>query len=185
MTAPVTTNPKAANVVVGKPAASGGVLVGPLGTTLPATATAVLDAALVATGYVSDGGVTQQINTSTTDIKAWGGNTVRTVQTDHSLDYKFVLIETSERSLSAYYGEANVTDATARITAGDLPHQVWVIEVRDGEKRVRIVIPDGQVTARDDIVFQDGGAVTYGLTVSCYPDADGVKAYLYTDGVAA
>lgn len=179
------TAPLAANVLVGKPAASGGVLVGPIGTTLPTDATTALNVAFKAGGYVSDAGVTQQINTSTTDIKAWGGNTVRTVQTDHSLDYKFTLIETSTRSLSAYYGADNVTDGVVSITAGDLPHSSWVIEVRDGARRVRIVIPDGQVTARDDLVFQDGGAVSYGLTVSCYPDADGVKAYIYNDGVAA
>lgn len=178
-------NPLANNVIVGKPAASGGVLIAPLGTALPDDATTAPAAAFVGAGYVADAGVTQQINTSTTDIKAWGGNTVRTVQTDHSLDYKFTLIETSTRSLSAYYGADNVTEGVVSVTAGDLPHSAWVIEVRDGTRRVRIVIPDGQVTAREDVVFQDGGAVSYGITVSCYPDAEGVKAYIYNDGVAA
>lgn len=179
-------NPTAANVIVGKPAATGGVLTAPLGTTpLPTTATDALPGAFAACGYVSTDGVVQSINTDSTDIKAWGGNTVRTVQTGHALDYKFTLIESNDLSLKAYYGTDNVSDGDVTIKAGDLPHAAWCIEVRDGERRVRIVIPDGQVTAREDISYTDDHAVAYGLTITCYPDLDGVKAYLYTLNGAA
>lgn len=177
--------PTAANVIVGKPAVTGGVLYGPTTVALPEDATTALPAGLSAGGYVSSDGVTQTLNTDSTDITAWGGDTVRTVQTGHSLQYAFTLIETNGLSLAAYYGAGNVTGDDVRIVAGDLPHQAWVIEVRDGDRRIRIVIPDGQVTDRDDVTFTDDSAVGYGLTITCYPDADGVKAYIYSDTVGA
>lgn len=174
----------AANVIVGKPLATGGVLTGALSATLPTAATGTT-AGFTAVGYISDDGVTQTIDTDTTDIVAWGGDTVRVVQTSHKVEYKFTLIETSSTSLSVYYGTDNVTGSagvlTVKIKGGDLDHGKWVLEVKDGDQRVRVCIPDGQVTDRGDVVFKDDEAVGYEITLSCYPDSSGVKAYLYTD----
>lgn len=172
----------AANVLVGKPLATGGALTGPLSATLPEDATTA-PTGFTAVGYISDDGVTQTIDTDTTDINAWGGDVVRTIQTSHKLTYQLTLIETSAASLGVYYGADNVSGSTALtvlIKGGDLPHGKWVLEVRDGDRRVRITIPDGQVTDRGDVVWKDDEAVAYEVTITCFPDADGVKAYLYT-----
>jgi hypothetical protein len=171
----------AGNVIIGKPLVTGGVLTGPSGTALPTDTVEAPDPLIVAVGYVSDDGVTQAINTDSSDIKAWGGDTVRTVQTGHELTYKFTLIETNDLSLAVYYGDDNVSAGTAEIVKGDLPYKVWVIEVKDGDKRVRIVIPDGQVTDRGDITYKDDEAVAYEVTITCRADASGVKAYLYSE----
>lgn len=170
----------AANVVVGKPLATGGLLTGPLGTTLPTDTATALNVAILPCGYVGSDGVVQTIDADQTQIKAWGGDIVRSIQTSHDLTYKFTLIETNNVSLKAYYGEDNVTDGAVQIKAGDLEHKVWVIEIKDGDSRIRICIPDGQVTDRGDVSFTDEDAVGGEITLECFPDADGVKAYLYT-----
>lgn len=175
----------ASNVLVGRPLATGGILVAPLPATLPTSATSTPNAAFDAAGYVSSDGVIQTLGTDVTEIKAWGGDIVRRIQTSHDLTYAFTLIETNEVSLTVYYGDENVTVGTGttavEIKAGDLPRKAWLVEIKDGDKRVRIVIPDGQVTDRGDITYADENAIAYELTLTCYPDSSGVKAYIYTD----
>lgn len=189
MTAPPPAGNRAANVLVGKPLVTGGLLVGPLGTTLPTSTATALDAAITAVGYVSEDGVTQTIDAGTQDIVAWGGDTVRTIQSDHKVSFQFKLLETNELSLRTYYGDANVTknattnEIAARLKAGDLPHKSWIIEVRDGERDVRVVIPDGQVTDRGDLTYVHNDAVMYDLTLTAYPDSSGVKAYVYSESL--
>lgn len=178
----------AANVIVGKPLITGGLLVADIGTDLPASASDSLDADFAAIGYAAQGGVTQTIDSSTSDIVAWGGDVVRTIETQHKLMYQFKMIETASATLAVYYGDANVsgtTDLSVSVVSGDLPRKSWVIEVRDGAKAIRIVCPDAQVTERGEVVYTEDDAVGYDITLTCYPDADGVKAYIYTsDGVA-
>lgn len=175
----------AGNVLVGKPAVTGGVLTADIGTTLPTDATTALAGGFTAAGYVSEDGVVQSIGSESQQIKAWGGDIVRVVQTSHDVTYKLTLIETNDASLAAYYGSANVSPGVVVIVAGDLPHKVWDFEIADGNAKVRIVIPNGQVTERGDITFKDDTAVGYDLTVTAFPDSTGAKAYLYTSGVPA
>lgn len=172
------------NVVVGKPAVTGGILLAPSGTTLPTDATSSLDGAFEACGYVSDAGLVQSINTDSTDIKAWGGDIVRRIQSSHDVTYQFTMIETNGVSLAAYYGDDNVTAGDVELVAGDLPRQVFDFEIVDDTRTIRIVLPDGQITERGDINYVDTDAVGYPVTVTAYPEADtGVKAYIYTDGL--
>lgn len=163
------------NVRVG---VTGSVYVADTGTTLPLNAAANLDAGFDDVGYISDDGVTQSINEDITDIKAWqNGDVVRKVQTSHDLTYQFNMLETSETTLGLFYG--NYTAGTVEITGTQLDHHAWVLNVVDGDDHIRIVIPDGQITERGDVVFQNEDAVMYPVTVTCFPDGDQVKAYLY------
>lgn len=186
--------PTASNVLVGKPLASGGILTADVSdatATLPTDATAVLAPAFKASGYASSDGVTQTIGTDSTEIKAWGGDTVRTVQTSHKLTYKVKIIETTKVNLALYYGDTNVVETaadashglrrTVLINAAELPHKKWVVAVKDGKNTIRIVVPDGQITDRGDITYKDDEAIAYEATITCYADASGNKAYLYLD----
>lgn len=186
--------PTAANVIVGKPLATGGVMVAPKGTTLPTGATAAtvtLDAAFVGTGYISEDGVTQSIGTDTTDIVAWGGDTVRVIQTTHALTYQFSFLETNSDVLKLVYGDENVSVTAATSSAGTriatlinsktLPHKAYALEIKDGDAKVRIAIPDGQITTVGDVTYVHSDAIKYDVTITCYPDDSGNKAYLYTD----
>jgi hypothetical protein len=176
----------AANVIVGKPAVTGGILTGDTASvTLPTDAVTGLDTDLLPTGYISSDGLTQAIGADTNEIKAWGGDIVRRVQTSHDVTYQFTMIETNGVTLGTYYGDANVSGANVQIKAGDSPIKVFVFEVADGNKKVRVVVPNGQVTDRGDVVFNNEDSVGYNVTVTAYPDANGVKAYLYSSGIPA
>jgi hypothetical protein len=162
---------------------TGGVYTAPSGTTIPTTVEGALDGAFAEVGYISEDGVTQSIGADNTSIKAWqNGDEVRVIQTSHSLTYAFTMIETSEVTLEAYYG--NYTAGTVEISGDQLPRGPWVISVVDGDAAIRIVIPDGQVTERGDITYQNADAVGYPITISAFPDGSGNKAYMYLDADA-
>lgn len=180
------------NVVAGKPLATGGILSGPLGTPLPTDASTAPDAALTGVGYISDDGVSESMNRETDKIKAWGGDVVKIVQSEHSVTYQYTMIEAARAEVNReVYGEPNVTATVAttthgnllaiKVTAEQLPHRVRVMEIKDGDARVRIVLPDSQITEVGDVTYQDAAIIAYPVTVEAFPDASGVKAYKYTD----
>src|SRR6185369_7506919 len=68
-----------------------------------------------------------------------------------------------------------------KVTSQELAHYVWDFEILDGIRKGRVVLPDGQVTERGEVSYVDEDAVSYPVTVSAYPDATGVKAYIYWD----
>ncbi|WP_051432618.1 hypothetical protein [Promicromonospora kroppenstedtii] len=103
-----------ANIVAGKPLATGGVRIGPLGATAPTDATTALDAAFVSAGYVGEDGLTETTDRSTEKVKAWGGDIVKVLQTDFSVSYSFTFLETLNTDvLKAVYGDDNVTVTAA------------------------------------------------------------------------
>ena len=180
------------NVVAGKPLATGGILSGPLGTALPTDASTAPNAAITGVGYISDDGVSESMNRETDKIKAWGGDVVKIVQSEHSVTYQYTMIEAARAEVNReVYGEPNVTATVAttthgnqlaiKVTAEQLPHRVRVIEIKDGDARVRIVLPDSQITEVGDVTYQDAAIIAYPVTVEAFPDASGVKAYKYTD----
>ena len=181
----------ATNVTVGKPNVSGAVYRAPIGTTLPTDATTALDAAFVSLGYVSEDGLSNNNELSVEATKAWGGNIVYRSLTEMNDEFSFALIETENADvLKTVYGSDNVTvggdnSITVNIVAEDPEELVWVFELalRGGKAR-RIVVPDGAITAREEITYNDSDPVAYGVTVSAYPDANGKTHVEYTEGVS-
>lgn len=173
----------AGNVRVG---VTGGIYVAPAATALPTTPSAALDGAFTEVGYLNEDGVTESQGTETNDIRAWqNGDVVRKVQTSHDLTYAFTLLETNPTSLELFYGNyddgGGAGPAVVEITGEQPDHNSYVLQVIDGDDLIRIVIPDGQVTERGDVVYQNGDAITRPVTITCFPDADGVKAYQYLE----
>lgn len=177
----------AANVRV---AVTGTVRTAPTGTALPTTATAAPNAAFVDVGYLSEDGITASTATDQTDIQAWqNGDIVRSIQTSHDFTVAFTMIETTELSLAVYFGNfthgAGAASGVAQVK-GTAPYRgEWVLDIVDDTSVMRLVIPDGQVVEREDLTLAGTDAVSYGITIKCYPDASGVKAYLYTETPAA
>lgn len=182
----------AKNVVAGKPLSTGGVLIASLGTALPTTPSTAPNVAFISAGYIGEDGVTEAGERSTEKIKAWGGDIVKIVQTEHSLTYALTFIETlAAKVLQTVYGDANVTTTAAtassgtihavKVTGEPLPRKSFVLEVKDGLAKIRIVIPDGQITEVGEITYSDEEVIGYAVTIECYPDATGVKAYKYLD----
>ena len=166
----------AENVVVGS---TGGVYFGPIGTALPADIDEPLNVALVEVGYITEAGLTQSETESLTKIKAWqNADVVRIIQTEHSATFKFVMQETNPNSLALFYG-SNYAAGQVSIKAGQKVHSAFVIEVEDGDNHIRYTIADGQVVERGDLVYVNGEAVGYPVTIECFPDVNGDKALVY------
>ncbi len=177
----------ATNVTTGKPNIGGAIYTAPIGTTLPADATTALDNAFVCLGYVSEDGLSNNNELSVEAIKAWGGNIVYRSLTEMNDEFGLALIETENVDvLKTVYGESNVTvdtngNVSVNVVGEDPIERVWVFELAlRGDRAKRIVIPDGAITSRDEITYNDSDAVAYGITVSAYPDASGSthKEYL-------
>lgn len=164
----------AANVRVG---VTGSVFQAPSGTSLPGDAITAPGVGFDDLGYVSDAGVTQSINRTTTDIVAWGGDVVRTVQTEHNVTYSFTLIETKAETLALYYSDTDASATAAQITSAQAARGVWIIDVVDGSNVIRLELPDAEITDTGDVTYATEEAIGYECTVTAYPDGSGVKAY--------
>jgi len=178
-------------VLAGKPLASGGVLRGDSSTAAPTDATSAVTGA-TALGYIGPDGLTETVDRQTNKIKAWGGDVVKVVQTDFSVTYQFTFYESANAEvLKAVHGDDNVSVTAADETHGnqtaitinseELPKVPWVFEIKDGDSKIRIFVPLGQITTVGDITYSDEDVVGYQVTVEAFPDADGNQAYKYLD----
>jgi hypothetical protein len=181
-----------ANVVAGRPLTTGGVLIAPLSTALPTAASTSPNVAFVAAGYIGEDGVTEGTDRSTEKVKAWGGDIVKVLQTEFSATYQFTFLESlNAEVLKTVYGDANITTTAATSTTGTLqaikinslilPHKSFIFEVKDGNAKVRIVVPDGQVNEVGEVTYADSEVVAYQVTIEAFQDASGNNAYKYTD----
>ena len=181
------------NVSTGKPKISGAVYRAPLGTSVPTDATTALSSAYIALGFVSEDGLENENEMEVSEIKAWGGVIVYRSLDGLTDNFKLTLIESKNVNvLKAVYGDSNVTvdasgNAHVAVKAEDPVEAVWVFELalRGGVAK-RIVIPDGAITARDAITYNDSDAIGYGITISAYPDSNGKThdEYLEADTVS-
>jgi len=167
---------------------TGGIYLGTDDATLPVDPLSTLDSDdFSELGYADESGVVETQGTQVTNIKAWQFSAVvRKIQTEHDLTYAFTLMETSPEVLEAYYGNfsGSASDGVVEIKGEVAPQLPWVIEVLDGDKKRRIVIPLGQITDKGSVTYGATDAITYPLTLTCFPDTDGVKAYIYTTDAA-
>lgn len=182
----------ATNVSTGKPKISGAVYVAAKGTTLPTDATTTLDATkFVCLGYVSEDGLTNNNEMDVSAIKAWGGAIVYRSLTELDDNFALTLIESENTDvLKAVYGDSNVTvdgsnNVKVEVKAEDPQERVWVFDLAlRGNRAKRIVIPDGAITGREAIVYNDSDAIGYGITVSAYPDSNGKTHTEYIEGAS-
>ena len=176
--------PNSANVSVGKPLAAGGIFAGPTTATIPTDATTALTG-FTGLGYVSEDGLTNTVETDTESIQAWGGDTVLTVRTSRTETFAWTFIETNADVLAEVYGPDNVSgDLESGLTVihnnKELPRRAYVFEIlMTGDRVKRIVVPNGQITEVGDVVYTDGEAIGYEVTLSTFPDEDGNTVYEY------
>jgi len=181
----------ATNVSTGKPNISGAVFVAPKGTSLPTDATTSLSSAFVCLGYVSEDGLTNNNEMDVSAIKAWGGAIVYRSLTELDDNFALTLIESeNEDVLKSVYGDNYVTvdgsgNIKVEIVAADPQEKVWVFDLAlRGNRAKRIVIPDGAVTSRGAITYNDSDAIGYEITVSAYPDSTGKTHIEYIEAAS-
>ncbi|MGV3564154.1 MAG: Ig-like domain-containing protein [Nocardioides sp.] len=183
----------ASKVLIGAPdqVGTGAILSAPLGTPLPANARVAIDAAFTGSGYVSQDGLALTPEYSTSDIIDWSGATVRRLLESFNGTITWSHIQWDVASLRNAFGAENVTVTPGTPTAGEqiavrlgahLPEpRSWVFKMKDGNQLIRIVVPNGQITTVDEMVFNKQNAIPLPVTLSCYPDAAGESIYIFTD----
>jgi hypothetical protein len=188
-----TTGVSVKNVFVGAPdqATTGAILRAPLGTALPATIVTALDAAFIDCGYISEDGLKLTPDDSYKGIKDWSGATIRRVLEEFNASLAWAHIETSTAALTNFVGSSNIavtaptvstgTRSISKLNAVDSTRSVWAMKVKDGVRKVLIIVPDAQVVKREAIEFKQGVPIKWGTEIQCYPDANGNYVYIHTD----
>lgn len=174
-----------ANVTAGKPKTTGAIFVGATNLTMPTNATTALPTGFTEVGYASEDGLTNANSRTVEKIKAWGGDTVLTTQTEKTDSFTFILLEAENVDvLKVVHGDDNVSGTLAdgisvEVNAKELPYKAWVFEMILNGAIKRIVIPYAKVTEIGDVAYTDNGAVAYQITISAEPDASGNTHYEY------
>jgi hypothetical protein len=188
--------PAVTNIVAGRPLTATGVIFRDATNLIaaPTDATTALNVGFKTLGYAGSDGLTETIDRTTEKVKAWGGDTVKVLQTDFSVQYEFILYETLfDEANKAVFGDTAglvtktggttglTTKLAIKLKSDTLPNSRWVFDMKDGSAKVRIYVPVGQVTTIGEVTYSDENVVGYPVTVEAYPDATNVQAYKYTD----
>lgn len=190
--------PETKEVRVGLPeqGTTGAILSAPLGTAIPDLTDITKDgisynSAFTGNEYVSEDGLTLTPTMNTTDIKDWSGATVRKLISSFDGTLGWAMISTNENQMKLTFGEKYVTSKAATTTHGNqvkaalgahLPDpKTWLFLMKDGDARMVIAVPNGQITELSEVTFNSTNAVGWGVTLSTYPDENGHNAYILTD----
>jgi len=154
-------------------AVSGAVYVAPTGSTGPTDSGTALDAAFLDLGYVSSDGISETIDRTTAQIRAWqNGSLVREVTSEGTYSVTLTFLETSLNVLELYYGSEvadGVLSGDPTATGG---RQSFVIDVVDGSIVERTYIPAGEVTSVGERTLASGDAIGYMVSITAYADTD-------------
>lgn len=168
-----------------------------LGTPVPVDASTALGTAFVKLGLIGDGGVTETTERGSEQVRSWSGSIARVIQTDFGYRISFVFMLTSLAVLREIHGPSNVTVTAADTTAGtpagiavkinkaELPEKVYVVEVKDGDNKIRLCIPRGQITSVGDVTYVKSDIIRYEVEIEAYEDEDENNAYKYLAGPVA
>lgn len=181
------------NIFVGLPdqLTTGAILSGVETDTIPAGIDAFVWTGKSESGYISEEGVTLTPNDSTESIKDWSGTELRRILTEFTGEITWEHLELSQGAMENYFGTGFVsvvaptaskgTQTKASLGKNALPVRSWYFKVKDGNRRIVIFVPHGQIVGRGEITLLANDAVRLPVTLATYPDAAGQNIYIYTD----
>lgn len=186
------------NVFVGAPdqLTTGAILTGPETDVIPATIDDFTFTSLIDSGYANEDGVEITPSESTETIKDWSLKAIRKILTEFDATLAWTHLELNPASAANYFGDDNVETTAATSSKGAMmrlalagearPVKAWYFKIKDGERRIVVFVPHGQVTERGAIPLNASGPVTLPVTLTSYPDTAGKNVYIFTDdGVVA
>lgn len=180
--------PTAKNVSQAKPQIGGAFFMGTAEAKLPASADSELDENWLPLGYISEDGFTNNDTIESESTKAWGGDTVLSVQTGKADTFAFKMMESlNPNVLKLFYGDENVkgdaaeSGITIKSNAKILqPRPIVIDELLSNDTLQRTVIPMGVVSTKDAVEHVDNKPLLYGVTVTAMPaDDEGNTHYTY------
>lgn len=174
-------------------ATTGAVAVAPEGTAMPTDARTALTSAWDDSGYVSEDGLSVTITRSTTPIKDWSKQNIRNLLTDFGGAIALSFLQVDEFAAKRMFGEDNVTVTAATTTTSEVikisigaelpPIEAWCFSMKDGDARIRVLVPRGQMTDVNQIDFKPDAGNIIGGTLTAYDDGTGNSIYfIYDDG---
>lgn len=185
--------PETRDVRVGMPdqKTTGAILSAPIGTELPDLPDMELDDAFTGNEYVSEDGLTLSPSMSTSKIKDWSGATVRELLGSFDGTLAWTMMSTNPSQMKTTFGDKFVTTTDATEEHGNqmkvalgahLPDpKSFVFLMKDGDAKMVIVVPNGQISEVGDVVFKAGEAIGWPVTLSTAPDENGHNIYILTD----
>jgi hypothetical protein len=183
------------------PRVTGSVFYAPVGTPLPTTSYATLNAGFTDLGYTAEEGLKQKETRANTDVFVWGGDLLGNLQTNYSRTMSFKLYQfLDDNVLAAAYGNSNikVTAATSQHgteVAVNMNSQIrdtlsWVFDgyyftAAGYEALVRVVLPMARIIEIGDVDLTNKAFMSADVTkMMAFPDAVKNHGYLYVnDGV--
>ena len=142
-------------------------------------------------GYVSEDGLELANDMSTAEIREWNRAIVRKLLDSYDGTVKFTLIQQDEESWKQALGDEYVTKTAATATEGEqlhiklgahlAPTQSFGFAMKDGDARIIVLIPNGQVTTLDSITFNATSAIAMPITVTGYDDGNGNNIHIFLD----
>ncbi len=160
----------------------------PAGTTVPAIGSA-LGSSFANMGYISSDGLEESVETDSEEVTDLNGDVVYVMTSKETEKLTFTLISLTADSLKEMHGQGNVTTTSSLTTVKhkttDRGQRTYVFELllKDG-RAWRKAVPYGQVTEVGPIVHGAGNVFGREITITCYPDSDGVRIYDYIQATA-
>jgi hypothetical protein len=155
-------------------AVTGAVYVGPTSATAPSSSGSTLTG-FTDLGYVSADGITETIERTTNQIRAWqGGALVREVTSEGTYSVALTFIETNEDVLELYFGSTITDGALNGDPTQSGGRKSFVMDVVDGSIVERTYIPAGEITAVGERTLASGEAIGYNVTITAYADTSNV-----------
>lgn len=183
-----------ANVYAAEPRSTGTCFMAPLGSPAPTDARTPLNAAYLDLGYVGEDGIVETVDRSTDEKKAFGGDTVKILQTDYTHEFTLTLLESVNPDvMKTVYGANNITTTAANgvhgtqqkilKTSRKLGHFSWAFDTIDSDTGAlrRQYIADGQIINVGDVNEVHTDTIAYELTLRAFKTPSGVYVTLFTD----
>lgn len=163
------------NIAAGKPKITGAIFVAKTGTELPTDAKTELNKEFKQMGYISDNGLENENKIDSDKVKAWGGDTVMTLQKEKTDKFGYELLEVLNVDVIKFvYGENNVsgtlkTGIDILANSEEPETRTVVVDMIMGKALKRIVIPSAKLSDLEKITYKDTEPVGYKVTVTAFP----------------
>lgn len=173
-------------------ASYGEVYVADVGTTLPTSPTAALNAGFTSLGYVTEDGVSLSVEPEIEEFMAWQSRqAVRRELTGQSITVSFALEQWNTENLLLAFGGGEVTSPSAGVFKYAFPEdddglqeKSIVVEWKDGQRDWRFVASRGNVTDAVETNLNRSNLAVLPITFQVLDAESGTSAYILTDDSA-
>lgn len=138
-------------------------------------------------GAISNDGLTYGFDEDQESFTPWGLTApFRTVTTSSIRTFGCVLWETNRASVKSVFYRLSMASVTPDVNgkysfsetaSPEQDRRSWVFDVIDGGSMERFFVPEGEISERSDVTFQNSEMSGYEITVTAYPDDDGNTVY--------